>query len=84
MMRSPRPGEGRVYGIHQHQGSFRYGRSGSLTGGQKHHNFLQHIVKTFNICFTPIAVLQKNGGVGGFPYLNVSTTNNPPMDYQII
>ncbi len=34
MMRNPRPGEGRVYGIHAGQGSVGYVRSGPLTGGR--------------------------------------------------
>ncbi len=37
-MRSPRPSYGRVSGIYDPQGSTRYGRLGSLTGGQIYHN----------------------------------------------
>ncbi len=38
MMRSPRPGYGRVNGIYDTQGSTGYGRLGPLTEGRIHHN----------------------------------------------
>ncbi len=39
MMRTPRPGYGRVNRVYDTQGSIGYGRLEPLTGGQMYHNF---------------------------------------------
>ncbi len=46
-MRSPRPSYGRVSGIYDPQGSTRYGRLGSPTGGQTCHNSYRNALLAF-------------------------------------